>query len=54
VFDFDITGERREANLLINHIRHAVERLPANNWNGVTPYTRKLLLLHWAPGYASR
>ncbi|MCM0673234.1 hypothetical protein NCC78_00595 [Micromonospora phytophila] len=48
VFDFDITGERRETNSLINDIRRAVERWPANNWNGVTPHTRKLLL-HWAP-----
>ncbi|MGQ5263652.1 hypothetical protein ACTWLT_23215 [Micromonospora sp. ZYX-F-536] len=54
MFDFDITGEWREANSLINGIRHAVERWPANNWNGVTPYTRKLVLLHWAPEGAAR
>lgn len=48
-FDFDVTGERRESNSLINDIRLAVERWRANNWNGVTPYTRKLLA-HWAPG----
>jgi type III restriction enzyme len=45
--DFDITGERREQNTLINDIRREVERWRASNWNGVTPYTRKLLL-HWA------
>ena len=37
--DFDITGERREQNSLINDIRREVERWRANNWNGVTPYT---------------
>lgn len=47
--DFDVTGERREANTLINDIRRDVERWRASNWNGVTPYTRKLLA-HWAPG----
>ncbi|MGH3401214.1 MAG: BPTD_3080 family restriction endonuclease [Streptosporangiaceae bacterium] len=46
-FDFDVTGERREQNTLINDIRREVERWRANNWNGVTPYTRKLLA-HWA------
>jgi type III restriction enzyme len=45
--DFDVTGERREQNSLINDIRREVERWRANNWNGVTPYTRKLLS-HWA------
>lgn len=44
--DFDVTGERREQNTLINDIRREVEIWRANNWNGVTPYTRKLLL-HW-------
>lgn len=48
-FDFDATGERREKNTLINDIRREVERWRASNWNGVTPYTRKLLA-HWAPG----
>lgn len=47
--DFDATGERREKNTLINDVRREVERWRANNWNGVTPYTRKLLA-HWAPG----
>lgn len=48
-FDFDVTGERREVNSLVNDIRREVEKWRANNWNGVTPYTRKLLT-HWAPG----
>ncbi len=46
-FDFDATGERREENTLINDIRREVERWRASNWNGVTPYTRKLLA-YWA------
>lgn len=46
-FDFDLTGERREQNTLINDVRREVERWRASNWNGVTPYTRKLLS-HWA------
>src|SRR4051812_39561274 len=45
--DFDITGERREQNTLINDIRREVERWRASNWNGVTPYTRKLLA-YWS------
>lgn len=48
-FDFDSTGERREVNTLINDIRREVERWRGMNWNGVTPYTRKLLS-HWSPG----
>jgi type III restriction enzyme len=51
--DLDLTGERREVNTLINDIRREVERWRANNWNGVTPYTRKLLL-HWAAGRPQR
>jgi type III restriction enzyme len=47
--DFDATGERLEQNSLINDVRVEVERWRAHNWNGVTPYTRKLLT-HWAPG----
>ena len=35
--DFDVTGERREQNTLINDIRREVERWRASNWNGVTP-----------------
>src|SRR5918992_1154480 len=51
--DFDVTGERREENTLINDIRREVELWRANNWNGVTPYTRKLLM-HWAGGPPTR
>jgi type III restriction enzyme len=53
LFDLDATGERREENLLINDIRREVEWWRANNWNGVTPYTRKLLA-HWAAGPPTR
>jgi type III restriction enzyme len=38
---------RRPSEPLINDIRREVERWRASNWNGVTPYTRKLLA-HWA------
>jgi type III restriction enzyme len=51
--DFDVTGERREQNSLINDIRREVERWRASNWNGVTPYTRKLLS-HWAAAPPTR
>jgi type III restriction enzyme len=47
--DFDATGERLEQNSLINDIRREVERWRASNWNGVTPFTRKLLS-HWVAG----
>jgi type III restriction enzyme len=47
--DFDPTGERLEQNSLINDIRREVERWRVSNWNGVTPYTRKLLA-HWVAG----
>ncbi|HEX5593862.1 MAG TPA: DEAD/DEAH box helicase family protein [Solirubrobacterales bacterium] len=47
--DFDPTGERLEQNSLINDIRIEVERWRVRGWNGITPYTRKLLT-HWAPG----
>ncbi len=47
--DLDATGERVEENSLINDIRREVELWRAGNWNGVTPYSRKLLA-HWAPG----
>jgi len=53
MLDFDLTGERREPNTLINDIRAVVERWRANNWNGVTPYTRKLLT-HWSAGPPTR
>ena len=52
-FDFDTTGERREENSLINEIRRDVEIWRARNWNGVTPYSRKLLA-HWAAGPPTR
>jgi type III restriction enzyme len=45
--DFDITGERREVNSLINDIRARVELWRARGYGGVNPITRKLLL-HWA------
>ncbi|MGI8753284.1 MAG: BPTD_3080 family restriction endonuclease [Acidimicrobiales bacterium] len=51
--NFDRTGERREQNTLINDVRREVERWRASNWNGVTPYTRKLLA-HWASGPPDR
>jgi type III restriction enzyme len=45
--DFDATGERREANQLINDIRRDVEIWRSRNYAGVTPISRKLLQ-HWA------
>jgi type III restriction enzyme len=51
--DFDVMGNRRDENTLINDIRREVERWRANNWNGVTPYSRKLLA-HWAAGPPTR
>ena len=44
--DFDVTGERREPNSLINDTRREVERWRLD-YRGVTPITRKLLE-HWA------
>ena len=41
------TGERREANSLINDIRSRVDRWRAYGYPGVTPVSRKLLE-HWA------
>ena len=49
VIDFNVTGERREQNTLINDTRREVKRWRANNWNGVMPYSRKLV----APGRRS-
>jgi type III restriction enzyme len=47
-FDFDITGERRERNTLINDIRRDVEKWRSSgHYDGVTPVTRKLLQ-YWA------
>ena len=45
--DFDITGDRRERNSLINDIRREVDLWRARGYPGVTPYTRKLLE-HWS------
>lgn len=41
------TGQRREANSLINDIRSRVDRWRAYGYPGVTPVSRKLLE-HWA------
>jgi type III restriction enzyme len=49
MLDFDVTGERRELNSLINDIRREVDLWRARGYPGVTPYSRKLLQ-HWAPG----
>lgn len=47
-FDFDLTGERREKNSLINDIRCDVDKWRASgHYDGATPITRKLLQ-HWA------
>jgi type III restriction enzyme len=45
--DFDLTGERRAVNSLINDIRARVELWRARGYGGVTPISRKLLQ-HWA------
>lgn len=45
--DFDLTGERREANDTINGLRRDVELWRTRGYDGVTPISRKLLL-HWA------
>ncbi|WP_222844630.1 BPTD_3080 family restriction endonuclease [Saccharomonospora sp. CUA-673] len=46
--DFDVTGERRESNTLINDLRREVERWRrGGQYSGVTPITRNLLQ-HWA------
>ena len=54
-FDFDVTGERRERNELINEIRRDVAKWRSDGqYGGVTPITRKLLQ-HWAdPGRENR
>lgn len=46
-FDFDVTGERREKNSLINEIRYSVDLWRARSYPHVTPHTRKLLE-YWA------
>ena len=46
--DFDVTGERRERNELINEIRRDVAKWRGDGqYGGVTPISRKLLQ-HWA------
>ncbi|KUI44921.1 restriction endonuclease [Mycobacterium sp. IS-1590] len=46
--DFDLTGERREKNSLINDLRRDVEKWRrGGHYDGVTAITRKLLQ-HWA------
>ena len=45
--DFDVTGERRETNSLINDLRREVERWRHRDYERVTPTSRKLLQ-HWA------
>ena len=47
--DFDLTGERREDNSLINDIRRQVELWRGRRYPWVTPMSRKLLE-HWAGG----
>lgn len=45
--DFDITGERRERNSLINDLRREIARWRSGGeYSGVTPISRKLLQ-HW-------
>ncbi len=52
--DFDVTGERREDNSLINDIRREVGLWRARNYPGATAISRKLML-HWAnPGRENR
>ena len=45
--DFDVTGDRRETNPLINDLRRAVEVWRARRYPHVTPATRNLLE-YWA------
>ena len=45
--DFDLTGERREKNSLINELRRDVDLWRQRSYHGTTPTTRKLLE-HWA------
>jgi type III restriction enzyme len=44
---FDLTGERREANTLVNDLRRDVDRWRHRGYERVTPISRKLLQ-HWA------
>lgn len=45
--DFDATGERREANSLVNDIRREVELWRGRGYPGATAISRKLVQ-HWA------
>ncbi|GAB7143900.1 BPTD_3080 family restriction endonuclease [Mycobacterium riyadhense] len=45
--DFDITGERRERNTLINDLRREIERWRGRDYERATPISRKLMQ-HWA------
>jgi type III restriction enzyme len=45
--DFDLTGERREKNSLINQLRGDVDHWRQRSYHGTTAITRKLLE-HWA------
>lgn len=45
--DFDLTGERRERNSLINELRRDVDLWRQRGYHGSTPISRKLLE-HWA------
>jgi type III restriction enzyme len=52
--DFDVTGERRERNELINDIRRRVELWRARNYPGVTAISRKLMQYWTDPSRDSR
>nr|WP_235653510.1 hypothetical protein [Mycolicibacter icosiumassiliensis] len=45
--DFDLTGERRTRNDLINELRREVDRWRQRDYERVTPISRKLLQ-HWS------
>lgn len=45
--DFDVTGERRERNPLVNDLRREVDRWRRRDYERVTPISRKLLQ-YWA------
>lgn len=47
MIDFDITGERRQRNDLINELRREVDRWRRHDYERATPVSRKLLQ-HWA------
>ncbi|MEB3070372.1 BPTD_3080 family restriction endonuclease [[Mycobacterium] vasticus] len=47
MIDFDLTGERRQRNDLINQLRREVDRWRQRDYERATPISRKLLQ-HWA------